>query len=102
VLTARWTILDQRPVLDDGVTDARYPQRAFAGAGDLPGRGAQPASHAVLGRAAMKVQMKPTPFENPDANRGEIACGSCAPRRLGYGVAVYSDADRDAMHAGSR
>src|SRR5882724_3350037 len=45
--------------------------------------------------------MKRTPLRKIlIANRGEIALRiMCSARRLGYGVvAVYSDADRDAMH----
>jgi geranyl-CoA carboxylase alpha subunit len=47
------------------------------------------------------ASVKPTPFRNIlIANRGEIALRIMrTARRLGYGVtAVYSDADRDALH----
>ena len=49
----------------------------------------------------MNVTPKRTPFfKILIANRGEIARRiMCSARRLGYGVvAVYSDADRDALH----
>ena len=70
-------------VLDDGVIDPRDTRSISGrGAGDLPrGRGAQPAAHAVLGRAAMSDGLSARRSErswSPIAARSR--CGSCAPR----------------------
>ena len=82
-------------VLDDGVIDPRDTRSVLArGAGDLPGgRGAQPAAHAVLGRAAMNgADEADAVLKNPDRqSRRDRAPDHAhrAPARLWRGRGLF-------------
>ena len=82
-------------VLDDGVIDPRDTRSVLAEVLAIcrEAEARKPQAHAVLGRAAMKVQMKPTPFsQDPDRqSRRDRAADHAhrAPPRLWRGRGLF-------------